>query len=156
MLAIPLRMVQISPHVAVCATRIVTIMSTNYYQARRCIKEEKDAGRLINACGRGKAKSAIFLDNGAVIASPVTVKTLVNRMALIDDEATERKSTQSQFAKIYDYEKPTNPLDLIPPPPMFEEGLTEDENLPEDAYEEEDDEDEDDEDYDEDDEDDDE
>lgn len=48
-------------------------MSAETYQARRTIKEEKRAGTLINAAGRNAVKSAIFLDNGTVIASPLTV-----------------------------------------------------------------------------------
>lgn len=126
MLAVPLRMVQVAPHTAICATRIITIMSTNAYQARRCLKQEKDAGRLINACGRDAAKSVIFMDNGAVVSSPVTVQTLMRRMALLDDEAAERNANASRFIKTYEYEKVSNPLDFVPPPPEFDEGEMED------------------------------
>lgn len=53
-------------------------MSTNAYQARRTIKDEKQAGTLINAAGRDKVNSAIFLDNGTVIASPLTVTRILS------------------------------------------------------------------------------
>jgi len=74
---LPLRFIKVSDDVSICATRIVAIMSTNAYQARRTIKDEKQAGTLINAAGRGKANTAIFLDNGSVIASPFTVNRLL-------------------------------------------------------------------------------
>ena len=83
---IPLRFIQISQKrsdnrqfdVAICATRIVAMMSTEIYQARKTITAEKKAGTLINAAGVEKAKTAIFLDNGSVVASPLTVNRLLS------------------------------------------------------------------------------
>lgn len=63
--------------VAICATRIVAMMSTETLQGRRTIKQQKRAGTLINAAGRKAAKSVIFLDNGSVVASPLTVQRLM-------------------------------------------------------------------------------
>ena len=82
---LPLRFIKVSQKndgngqcdVAICATRIVAIMSTDAYQARRTIKDEKKAGTLINAAGKNAVKSAIFLDNGSVVASPLTVTRLM-------------------------------------------------------------------------------
>lgn len=62
---------------SICATRIVAMMSTEAYQARRTIKDEKRAGTLINAAGRDAVKTAIFLDNGSVVASPLTIQRLM-------------------------------------------------------------------------------
>lgn len=53
-------------------------MSTNSYQARETLKQEKKTGSLINAAGREKALAAVYLDNGTVIASPYTVRVLMN------------------------------------------------------------------------------
>ncbi len=64
--------------VAICITRIVAMMSTEIYQARKTITAEKKAGTLINAAGVEKAKTAIFLDNGSVVASPLTVNRLLS------------------------------------------------------------------------------
>ena len=64
--------------VAICVTRIVAIMSTEISQARKTITNEKKAGTLINAAGIEKAKTAIFLDNGSVIASPLSVNRLLS------------------------------------------------------------------------------
>lgn len=64
--------------VAICATRIVAVMSTESYQARRVIKDEKRAGTLINAAGKSAVKSAIFLDNGSVVASPLSVSRIMS------------------------------------------------------------------------------
>jgi hypothetical protein len=41
------------------------------------MKSEKRAGTLINATGRDKTQSVIFLDNGSVIASPYSVTSLL-------------------------------------------------------------------------------
>ena len=62
---------------AICITRIVAIMSTDIYQARKTIQAEKKAKTLINAAGIAKVKSAIFLDNGSVVASPLSVNRLL-------------------------------------------------------------------------------
>ena len=80
---IPLRFIRISTKrsdnrqfdVSICATRIVAIMSTEIYQARKVISDERKNGTLINGCGLAKAKSAIFLDNGTVVSSPMMKTT---------------------------------------------------------------------------------
>ena len=78
MYQLPLRFIKLSPEVAVCATRIVAIMDTVSYQARETIKTERKNGTLINACGRKPAETAVFLDNGTVIASPLTVTRILS------------------------------------------------------------------------------
>ena len=87
--------------VAVCATRIVAIMSTDIYQARKTIAAEKKNGTLINAAGVNKAKSAVFLDNGSVIASPLTVKRL---MGLIAKANNWQSNIKTKKTKVYDIE----------------------------------------------------
>lgn len=90
---IPLRYVKLSEDVAVCATRIVAIMSTAAHQARETIKTEKRNGTLVNACGRKPAESAVFLDNGTVIASPLTVNRILG--AIERSNAKQVKSIQA-------------------------------------------------------------
>ena len=104
---IPLRFVRISQKhsdnrqfdVSICATRIVAIMSTEIYQARKTISDERKAGTLINGCGQAKAKSAIFLDNGSVISSPLTVKRL---MSMIEKSNTKANSRLDKRMRVYD------------------------------------------------------
>ena len=63
---VPLRFIRISSKrsdnrqfdVSICATRIIAIMSTEIYQARKVVSDERKNGTLINACGLSKAKSA--------------------------------------------------------------------------------------------------
>lgn len=86
---VPLRFIKVSDEVAVCATRIVSIMGIECYQARRAVKEEKRAGTLVNAAGRQKTLSAIFLDNGTVIASPKSVSALMAAISKSDHRRTE-------------------------------------------------------------------
>ena len=105
---VPLRFVRISrkrsdnrqSDVSICATRIVAIMSTDMYQARKIISDERKNGTLINGCGLAKAKSAIFLDNGSVVSSPFSVTKL---MSMIDKsldvtQKTKRPKTYDVFA----------------------------------------------------------
>lgn len=100
---LPLRFVKVSKDVALCATRIVAIMSTSAHQARETLKNEKRAGTLINAAGRDGAKSAIFLDNGSVVASPISVKTLLSLIARSNLKETSPKRTNNTIRmKVYD------------------------------------------------------
>ncbi len=103
MYQIPLRFVKISPDVAICATRIVAIMSTASYQARETIKREKRAGTLINGAGREAVKSAVFLDNGTVMSSPYSVGKLMNAIAKANAKETDSKGVNnSQRIKVVD------------------------------------------------------
>ncbi len=88
--------------VAVCATRIVAIMSTEIHQARKTIAAEKKNGTLINAAGTNKAKAAVFLDNGTVIASPLTVRRI---MTLIRKANEVLNGKESQEIKAYEGEE---------------------------------------------------
>lgn len=93
--------------VAVCITRIVAIMSTDIYQARKTIQEEKKAKTLINAAGVAKVKSAIFLDNGSVIASPLSVNRL---MTAIEKANLKADPNITRSIRVYDvphYEEDT-------------------------------------------------
>ena len=106
---IPLRFVRVSRKhsdtkqfdVSICATRIVAIMSTEIYQARKTIADERKAGTLINGCGTAKAKSAIFLDNGTVVSSPLSVARL---MSLIEKSGDKANSPTDKRMRIIDVE----------------------------------------------------
>lgn len=103
MYQIPLRFVKVSPDVAICATRIVAIMSTQSFQARETVKREKRAGTLINAAGREAVKSAVFLDNGSVLSSPYSVNKLMNAIAKANAKETDPKGVNnSQRIKVVD------------------------------------------------------
>jgi regulator of extracellular matrix RemA (YlzA/DUF370 family) len=111
---LPLRFIKVSDDVSICATRIVAIMSTNAYQARRTIKDEKQAGTLINAAGRAKVNSAIFLDNGSVIASPLTVTRLLSAIEKSNyKQVNPRKFVAPARMRVYDVddEEPDPELD---------------------------------------------
>ena len=113
---IPLRFIKVSNKrndakqfdVAICATRVVALMSTEIYQARRTLRDEKKSGTLINACGTQAAKTAIFMDNGSVVASPLSVKVLLHAI-----EKSNAKAVPGQTVrlKVYDVED-ENPSEL--------------------------------------------
>jgi len=104
---LPLRFIKVSNKrsdvkqfdVAICATRIVAMMSTDIYQARRTVTAEKKAGSLINACGTAATKTAIFLDNGAVVASPLSIPVLLNSIEKANSKAAAK---QTYRMKVYD------------------------------------------------------
>ena len=109
---IPLRFVRISKKksdnrqfdVAICATRIVAIMSTEIFQARKTIADERKAGTLINGCGQVKAKSAIFLDNGSVISSPLSVNRLMTLIEKSNEKANSKGDKRMRVYDVYDAE----------------------------------------------------
>ena len=113
---IPLRFIRISQKhndnrqfdVSIPATRIVAIMSTEIAQARKTISDERKAGTLINACGQTKAKSAIFLDNGSVIASPLSVKRIMSNIEKSDTKDNINISKRMRVYDVFDPEPDEN------------------------------------------------
>jgi len=109
---VPLRFIRISTKrsdnrqfdVCICATRIVAIMSTEIYQARKVISDERKNGTLINGCGLTKAKSAIFLDNGTVVSSPLSVKRLMGMIEKSNEKAGSRVDKKMRVFDVYDGE----------------------------------------------------
>ena len=109
---LPLRFIKVSENrsdnrqfdVSVCATRIVAMMSTDIYQARKTISDERKNGTLINAAGLSKAKTAIFLDNGSVIASPLSVKRLMSAIGKANDFGSTKASKKMKVYEIEDSE----------------------------------------------------
>ena len=109
---LPLRFIKISQNrsdkrqfdVSICATRIVAMMSTKIYQARKAISDERKNGTLINAAGLSKAETAIFMDNGAVIASPLTVKRLMSAVEKANESGSSGKSKRMKVYEVYDPE----------------------------------------------------
>lgn len=123
---LPLRFIRVSQKrsdngqfdVAICATRIVAMMSTETFQARRTIKEEKKSGTLINAAGREAVKTAIFLDNGSVVASPLTVNRLLTAIEKSNlKEPDISRSDKQKRIKVYDIsdEEPNPEIDIDMP-----------------------------------------
>ena len=107
---LPLRFIKVSNKrsdvkqfdVAICATRIVAMMSTDIYQARRTVTAEKKAGSLINACGTAATKTAIFLDNGAVVASPLSIPVLLNSIEKANSKAGAKQTMRLKVYDVYD------------------------------------------------------
>jgi len=109
---VPLRFIRISNKrsdnrqfdVSICATRIVAIMSTEIHQARKALADERKNGTLINGCGLVKAKSAIFLDNGTVVSSPMTVRRVMAMIEKSNDKASPRLEKRMRVFDVYDGE----------------------------------------------------
>lgn len=111
---LPLRFIKVSskPTVSICATRIVAMMSTDIYQARRTIHDEKKAGSLINACGNTAAKTAILLDNGVVVSSPLSISVLMNAIEKSNAKAAAKSSKRLKVYDVYD-EDPSPEIDEL-------------------------------------------
>lgn len=107
---LPLRFINVSnkPKVAICATRIVAMMSTEIYQARRVIHDEKQAGSLINACGKNAAKTAVLLDNGVVVASPLSITVLETAIEKSNSKAASRNDKRMKVYDVADEEPNPN------------------------------------------------
>lgn len=105
---VPLRFIEVSskPAVSICATRIVVMMSTDIYQARRTIHDEKLAGTLVNACGQKKAKTAILLDNGTVVSSPKSIPVLLNAIEKANSKFNAKSTARLTVYDVYDKEPP--------------------------------------------------
>ena len=135
---LPLRFIKVStkPAVAICATRIVALMSTDIYQARRTIHDEKKAGTLINACGTSAAKTAVLLDNGTVLASPLTISVLMNAIEKSNLKANAKNSARLKVFDVYD-EEPSPELDeLVSEISGFDEETDDTEEYEEDEFDE--------------------
>jgi regulator of extracellular matrix RemA (YlzA/DUF370 family) len=103
MYQLPLRFIKLSPEVAVCATRIVAMMDTESFQARETLKTERKNGTLINACGRKTAETAVFLDNGTVIASPLTVNRILGAIERSNaKQLNSIKANETRRLKVYE------------------------------------------------------
>ena len=63
------------------------MMSTDAYQAREIIKQEKANKTLINGCGKKPAKTVLIMDNGAVATSPSTM----GRLCRMISEANQKR-----------------------------------------------------------------
>lgn len=104
---LPLRYIRVGPDVSICATKIAVMMSTKCYQARQTLKVERENKTLINACGKLKAKTAIFLDNGTVVSSPLTIARLQTAIDKANSKATDSASPKYQRGlKVYDIADP--------------------------------------------------
>ena len=60
--------------------RIIGIDETGSSPIKRMIKRAKDENRVIDVSHGRKVKSVIWLDNGTVYLSSISVATLANRM----------------------------------------------------------------------------
>lgn len=98
---------------AVCATRIVSLMSMESYQARETVKKERRAGTLINAAGRDKVETCVFLDNGSVVASPWTVKKIMKQIEKSNaKELKPGRANETKRLKVYEViDEPPSPED---------------------------------------------
>lgn len=102
MYQLPLTYIRVSEDVAVCATRIVSLMSVHSYQARELLKKERQSKTLINACGKLGAKTVIILDNGTVMSSPRTIGYLLR---LIEDgncRFADKRHREVRRLRVYD------------------------------------------------------
>lgn len=98
MYQLPLVFFKCSQDTALCATRVVAITSTSAYQARQTFKQEKKSGTLLNAAGRTKTKALIYLDNGTVVASPLSIQRLLTSIEKADSKNTSRANTRNSNA----------------------------------------------------------
>lgn len=86
-------------------------MSTDLFQARETIKQQRNAGTLINACGKDKQLTAIILDNGAVVASPLSVQRLMTAIEKSNSKSAQRIKPPSETTRLVAYDVRDNDPD---------------------------------------------
>ena len=97
---LPLKFFYVGNDCAIPATRIVAIMPTTNFQARETVKAEKRNKTLINAAGRDKVESAIMLDQGSVVASPLKVKTLLKAIEKSESNRVRGRRSEAQTIEV--------------------------------------------------------
>lgn len=112
MYMLPLRFITVGPNIAICATRIVSMISYENNQARVVLKRERKAGNVLNACGRGGIRTVIFLDNGTLIASPRSVEKLLRNI----EEANTKAIIGGQHRNSNSFITTKVPVDPEEPP----------------------------------------
>lgn len=131
---VPLRFIRISNKrsdnrqfdVSICATRIIAIMSTEIYQARKLVATERADKTLINGCGLSKAKSVIIMDNGSVISSPLSVRRLMANVEKANTKANSRMDKRMRVFDVYDGEPDEDDEESIDMSSEFEDDYNED------------------------------
>lgn len=69
----------------VCANRVLCIIRPGTECAKRMLKSAKQSGAYIDACLARPMKSLLLLDDGGVIGSAITTKTLMKRFNGTED-----------------------------------------------------------------------
>ena len=105
---VPLRFINVSSDMVLCATRIVAIGSLRSTHFKKILQKEKQNGNWINGCPlRQKARSVIFLDNGTLVTSPRSAEFLarsaMDYRAMNPDMQDLKKGAQF---RIYDVVSP--------------------------------------------------
>jgi len=78
-------------------------MSTHSYQARRTFAEQKKQGTLLNAAGHRPVETIVYLDNGVVVASPLSVQRILTAIEKSNSKSLKsQKASQTVRLKVYD------------------------------------------------------
>lgn len=73
----------------ICANRVSAILPPDTVTARRWLSEARKSGRYVEATRGRSNRSVIIMDDGMVIVSCISPKTLLRRMAAPLDEEME-------------------------------------------------------------------
>lgn len=99
----PIKMLQVGPDFSIPIHRIVIIGSIESYNIQQLISEHKKKKTLISCSGKKPTKSAVIMDNGAVITSSYTEECLrrkINELQTYDMMTSEiRTVTRNKKTK---------------------------------------------------------
>ena len=133
---LPLKFIRVSEHMSICATRIVAIMSYKSYVCKRLVKDERNAGTLLNAAGRDKIRSAIVLDNGTIVASSFDVGRILTNINHAGAKRTDSRAVKvSSAVKVYDVLDDDLLNEMLEEYPEMSSMTRRREALPDEAYE---------------------
>lgn len=109
-----MRYIKVSDDMAICATRVISIMSCKCHQAREILHRERQNRTLLNACGKLAAKSVVILDNGTVISSPKSIGILLTAIEKANLKFAMSTNPQTYRLKVIDVEDSTEGEELLP------------------------------------------
>lgn len=95
-----LKFVHVGMGNVVCANRVMAMIRPHTECGKRILKTAKNSGSYIDACLARPMKTLILLDDGGVLGSAITAKTLMKRFngheeSNIDIEEDEEEENES-------------------------------------------------------------
>lgn len=91
-----LKFVHVGMGNVVCANRILAMIRPHTECGKRILKSAKQTGSYIDACLARPMKTLILLDDGGVVGSAITAKTLMKRFNGVEESNVETEDEEEE------------------------------------------------------------
>ena len=91
-----LKFVHVGMGNVVCANRILAMIRPHTECGKRILKSAKQTGGYIDACLARPMKTLILLDDGGVVGSAITAKTLMKRFNGVEESNVETEDEEEE------------------------------------------------------------